>query len=156
MPGGMRPGRRGSGRTRSGAGGRGPPATISVKLTVAPATGLAGEKMKSAVRRAGTTTTVWVAIAVWPSKLVAVRMTSSEPAAAYAWVGEDSIEDVRSPKSQLRPYGGVPPETISVKLTVAPARGLAGEKMKSAVRRAGTTTTVWVAIAVWPSKLVAV
>jgi len=49
-------------------------------------------------------------------------------AEAYAWLAVVPVAFAPSPKSQVKEYGGTPPDADAVNVTVCPTRGLRGDQ----------------------------
>jgi hypothetical protein len=98
----------------------------------------------------GATTTVWVA-ELDPAALPNVNVTTYEPGSVYTFVGLASGEGgLPSPKFHEYVVAG-PPVDALVKVTVASAKGFAGETVNAAIGAGGLTATdrVIVLVPVW-------
>ena len=65
-----------------------------------------------------------------PEESVTVTLTMKIPSRTYMCGTPFPVRGVPSPRSQLKEYGGVPPETVALKVTTCPTWGLAGDQAK--------------------------
>ena len=100
---------------------------------------MVGANAKSTTRTE-LTTTDFVAVPEWPTESETVSVTVKIPGAAYGCVAVAPDPLDPSPNVQPYVYGDVPPETVEENETTSPAMGFDGEKVKSAVSKAETTT----------------
>jgi len=95
------------------------------------------------------TSCVAVAVALFASVAVSTTWNVVVEVTVYAcWTGLPEPGAELSPKSQLNEYGDEPPVPEAVKVTDCPELGVAGRKVKSAVKGWAATVTVAVPLAV--------
>jgi len=97
-----------------------------------------------------------VTVTLEPFASVTVKRAVKVPALVYTWVGFWVVDAaLPSPKSQLKPYGALPPIGVPARLTVSGACPLVGLVPAEALK-AGATVIAADAVAIWPAASVTV